>query len=109
MTTLLLILAAILALANWPRVDANRIGEAPAWARVNRAVGYNVPIRPESSLAYLQFPPGSPFEEFFKQFQEQQRGARRPHQDGGERDLPAGGADVGPRPAGAHRRPPALT
>lgn len=27
---------------------------------VNRAVGYNVPIRPESSLAYLQFPPGSP-------------------------------------------------
>ena len=27
---------------------------------VNRAVGYNVPIRPESSLAWLQFPPGAP-------------------------------------------------
>ena len=30
----------LLAMANWPRVDANRIGEAPAWARVNRAVGF---------------------------------------------------------------------
>jgi cell division protein FtsI (penicillin-binding protein 3) len=30
----------LLAIANWPRVDANRIGEAPAWARVNRAVGF---------------------------------------------------------------------
>jgi cell division protein FtsI (penicillin-binding protein 3) len=29
---------AILALANWPRVDANDIGGAPAWARQNRAV-----------------------------------------------------------------------
>ena len=29
---------AILALANWPRVDANDIGSAPAWARQNRAV-----------------------------------------------------------------------
>ena len=29
---------AILALANWPRVDANDIGAAPAWARQNRAV-----------------------------------------------------------------------
>lgn len=27
---------------------------------VNRAVGYNVPIRPESSLAFIQFEPGSP-------------------------------------------------
>jgi cell division protein FtsI (penicillin-binding protein 3) len=30
---------AILALANWPRVDANDVGEAPAYARQNRAVG----------------------------------------------------------------------
>ena len=30
---------AILALANWPRVDANDIGGAPDWARQNRAVG----------------------------------------------------------------------
>lgn len=30
----------LLAMANWPRVDANRIGEAPAWALVNRAVGF---------------------------------------------------------------------
>ena len=30
---------AILALANWPRVDANDIGAAPDWARQNRAVG----------------------------------------------------------------------
>lgn len=29
---------AILALANWPRVDANDIGGAPDWARQNRAV-----------------------------------------------------------------------
>jgi cell division protein FtsI (penicillin-binding protein 3) len=29
----------ILALANWPRVDANDIGGAPAYARQNRAVG----------------------------------------------------------------------
>ena len=27
---------------------------------VNRAVGYNVPLRPESSLAFMQFEPGSP-------------------------------------------------
>ncbi len=27
---------------------------------VNRAVGYNVPIRPESSLAFMQFEPGAP-------------------------------------------------
>ena len=30
----------VLAMANWPRIDANKIGEAPAWARVNRAVGF---------------------------------------------------------------------
>jgi cell division protein FtsI/penicillin-binding protein 2 len=29
---------ALLALANWPRVDANNIGSAPAYARQNRAV-----------------------------------------------------------------------
>ena len=29
---------AVLALANWPRVDANDIAAAPAWARQNRAV-----------------------------------------------------------------------
>ena len=27
---------------------------------VNRAVGYNVPLRPQSSLAFMQFEPGSP-------------------------------------------------
>ncbi len=30
----------LLAIANWPRVDANAVGEAPAWARLNRAVGF---------------------------------------------------------------------
>jgi cell division protein FtsI/penicillin-binding protein 2 len=29
----------VLALANWPRVDANNVNEAPEWARQNRAVG----------------------------------------------------------------------
>jgi cell division protein FtsI (penicillin-binding protein 3) len=29
----------ILAMANWPQVDANHVEEAPAWARLNRAVG----------------------------------------------------------------------
>ena len=29
----------VLAMANWPRVDANNIGGAPAYARQNRAVG----------------------------------------------------------------------
>lgn len=28
----------LLAVANWPRVDANKPGDAPAWARQNRAV-----------------------------------------------------------------------
>src|SRR4051812_34332625 len=32
---------AILALANWPRVNANEPGEAPDTARTNRAVGIN--------------------------------------------------------------------
>jgi cell division protein FtsI (penicillin-binding protein 3) len=30
----------VLAMANWPRVDANRIGDAPEYARQNRAVGF---------------------------------------------------------------------
>src|SRR3954462_8889117 len=30
----------VLAMANWPRVDANAVGDAPAWARINRAVGF---------------------------------------------------------------------
>ena len=30
----------IYAMANWPRVDANAVGDAPAWARINRAVGF---------------------------------------------------------------------
>jgi cell division protein FtsI (penicillin-binding protein 3) len=29
----------ILAMANWPQVDANHVDRAPAWARLNRAVG----------------------------------------------------------------------
>jgi cell division protein FtsI/penicillin-binding protein 2 len=29
----------VLSMANWPSVDANDVGEAPAWARLNRAVG----------------------------------------------------------------------
>ncbi len=29
----------ILAMANWPQVDANHVDEAPSWARLNRAVG----------------------------------------------------------------------
>jgi cell division protein FtsI/penicillin-binding protein 2 len=29
----------ILAMANWPAVNANHVDQAPAWARVNRAVG----------------------------------------------------------------------
>jgi cell division protein FtsI/penicillin-binding protein 2 len=29
----------VLALANWPRVDANNVGDAPEWARQNRATG----------------------------------------------------------------------
>ena len=32
---------AILAMANWPRVDANAIGSAPPYALQNRAVAYN--------------------------------------------------------------------
>jgi cell division protein FtsI (penicillin-binding protein 3) len=41
----------ILALANWPRVDANDPGAAPDWARQNRAVG-------------TTFEPGSTFKAF---------------------------------------------
>ena len=41
----------ILAMANWPRVDANQIGDAPDYARVNRAVGFT-------------YEPGSTFKAF---------------------------------------------
>jgi cell division protein FtsI/penicillin-binding protein 2 len=41
----------ILAMASWPRVDANNIGSAPAYARENRAVGFN-------------YEPGSTFKAF---------------------------------------------
>jgi len=41
----------ILALANWPRVDANDPGGAPAYARQNRAVGFD-------------YEPGSTFKPF---------------------------------------------
>jgi cell division protein FtsI/penicillin-binding protein 2 len=30
----------ILAMANWPRVNANSVEEAPPWARANRAIGF---------------------------------------------------------------------
>jgi cell division protein FtsI (penicillin-binding protein 3) len=30
----------ILAMSNWPRVDANGVEKAPAWARANRAIGF---------------------------------------------------------------------
>ena len=41
----------ILAMANWPRVDANDVGGAPGYARLNRAVGFN-------------YEPGSTFKAF---------------------------------------------
>jgi cell division protein FtsI (penicillin-binding protein 3) len=41
----------VLAMANWPRVDANNYGEAPDYARVNRAVGFT-------------YEPGSTFKAF---------------------------------------------
>jgi cell division protein FtsI (penicillin-binding protein 3) len=41
----------VLALANWPRVDANDFGSAPAYAGQNRAVGFN-------------YEPGSTFKAF---------------------------------------------
>jgi cell division protein FtsI/penicillin-binding protein 2 len=41
----------VLAMANWPRVDANKIGEAPEYARQNRAVGFT-------------YEPGSTFKAF---------------------------------------------
>ena len=41
----------LLAMANWPRVDANKVEEAPAWARLNRAVGFT-------------YEPGSTFKSF---------------------------------------------
>lgn len=42
---------AILAMANWPRVDANDLGGAPPYASQNRAVGFN-------------YEPGSTFKAF---------------------------------------------
>ena len=30
----------ILAMANWPQVNANRVEQAPPWARANRAIGF---------------------------------------------------------------------
>jgi cell division protein FtsI (penicillin-binding protein 3) len=42
---------AILALANWPRVDANKPGEAPEYARQDRAIQFN-------------YEPGSTFKAF---------------------------------------------
>jgi cell division protein FtsI/penicillin-binding protein 2 len=42
---------AILALANWPRVNANDVGGAPAWARQDRAVA-------------VSYEPGSTFKAF---------------------------------------------
>ena len=42
---------AILALANWPRVDANKVIRAPEWARQNRAIG-------------ASYEPGSTFKAF---------------------------------------------
>jgi cell division protein FtsI/penicillin-binding protein 2 len=41
----------VVALANWPRVDANDVGGAPPYARQNRAVGFN-------------YEPGSTFKAF---------------------------------------------
>ncbi len=41
----------VLAMANWPRVDANKIGESPEYARQNRAVGFT-------------YEPGSTFKAF---------------------------------------------
>jgi cell division protein FtsI/penicillin-binding protein 2 len=41
----------VLAMANWPRVDANKISDAPEYARVNRAVGFT-------------YEPGSTFKAF---------------------------------------------
>jgi cell division protein FtsI (penicillin-binding protein 3) len=41
----------ILAMANWPRIDANKVEDAPAWARLNRAIGFT-------------YEPGSTFKSF---------------------------------------------
>ena len=41
----------VLAMANWPRIDANKVEDAPAWARLNRAVGFT-------------YEPGSTFKSF---------------------------------------------
>ena len=31
---------AVLAMANWPRIDSNDLSKTPAWALQNRAVGF---------------------------------------------------------------------
>ena len=41
----------LLAVANWPRVDANSVGDAPDWAKQNRAV-------------QVSYEPGSTFKAF---------------------------------------------
>ena len=41
----------VLAMANWPRVDANDVGGSPEWARQNRAIG-------------IAYEPGSTFKAF---------------------------------------------
>jgi len=41
----------VLAMANWPRIDANKVEDAPAWARLNRAIGFT-------------YEPGSTFKSF---------------------------------------------
>ena len=49
----------VLALANWPRVDANAPGEAPEYARQNRAVGFNY----EPGSTFKAFPVAGALEE----------------------------------------------
>jgi cell division protein FtsI/penicillin-binding protein 2 len=49
----------ILAMANWPRVDANDIGDAPAYARQNRAVGFSY----EPGSTFKAFTVGAALEE----------------------------------------------
>ena len=49
----------ILAMANWPRVDANNVGAAPEWARQNRAIGTSY----EPGSTFKAFPVGGALEE----------------------------------------------
>ncbi|HYI71621.1 MAG TPA: serine protease, partial [Skermanella sp.] len=48
----------------------------PAVVNVSTVQGDAGEEQPRGLPGMPEFPPGSPFEEFFKQFQEQQRGAR---------------------------------